>query len=128
MANPFSQAVAEMLERIRESAMLALGVDSSAQSCSAMVIDTAGRSSESSVSFDPTASCLQRAPGLHPGGADGEVHSDPRMWLDAPEMVLEELGQQCDLSQIAAISGAGSNMARTSRRHLGKDRLRSLQR
>jgi len=45
--------------------------------------------------------------GFIPGGPDGEVHSDPCMWLDALELLLGQLQQQCDLSKIAAISGAG---------------------
>lgn len=87
----------------------ALGIDSSTQSCSATVIDTeTGKViAESSVNFGERLPQYNAPQGFIPDGPDGEVHSDPRMWLDALELVLEDLKQQCDLSKIAAISGAG---------------------
>ena len=46
--------------------------------------------------------------GFIPGGANGEVHSDPLMWLDALELLFERLTVSgVDLSQIAAIAGSG---------------------
>ncbi|PXA03968.1 carbohydrate kinase [Coraliomargarita sinensis] len=87
----------------------ALGIDSSTQSCSAIVIDTeAGKIvAEASVNFGEHLPQYQAPQGFIPDGPDGEVHSDPRMWLDALEMLLEALGKHCDLSKVAAISGAG---------------------
>ena len=89
--------------------MFALGLDSSTQSCSAIVIDTDTRSviAEASVNFGERLPQYQAPSGFIPDGADGEVHSDPRMWLDALEQLLEDLKGRCDLSKIAAISGAG---------------------
>lgn len=89
--------------------MLALGIDSSTQSCSAIVIDTeAGKIvAESSVNFGERLPQYNAPQGFIPDGTNGEIHSDPRMWLDALELVLDELKSQCDLSQVAAISGAG---------------------
>jgi len=89
--------------------MLSLGLDSSTQSCSAIVIDTeAGKIvAEASVNFGDRLPDYKAPQGFIPGGPDGEVHSDPRMWLDALDMLLDELKGECDLSKVAAISGAG---------------------
>ncbi len=87
----------------------ALGLDSSTQSCSAIVIDTETQSviAEASVNFGERLPQYKAPSGFILDGVDGEVHSDPRMWLDALELLLEDLKGQCDLSQIATISGAG---------------------
>lgn len=86
-----------------------LGLDSSTQSCSAIVIDTDSQSvvAEASVNFGQRLPQYGAPSGFIADGTDGEVHSDPRMWLDALELLLEDLKQACDLSKIAAISGAG---------------------
>lgn len=87
----------------------ALGIDSSTQSCSAIIIDTeAGKIvAESSVNFGERLPQYNAPQGFIPDLPNGTVHSDPRMWLDALEILLEELGQKCDLSKVEAISGAG---------------------
>ncbi|NBB78357.1 MAG: carbohydrate kinase, partial [Verrucomicrobia bacterium] len=89
--------------------MLTLGLDASTQSCSAIVIDTEAGAivAEASVNFGESFPQYGAPSGFIPDGADGEVHADPRMWLDALEQVLEALRGQCDLSQVAAICGAG---------------------
>ncbi len=89
--------------------MYSLGIDSSTQSCSAIVIDTQAGSivAEASVNFGERLPQYNAPNGFIPDGANGEVHSDPRMWLDALELVLEDLGKQCDLSKVSAVSGAG---------------------
>jgi xylulokinase len=87
----------------------ALGLDSSTQSCSALVIDVENGAivADASVNFGSQLPQYNAPSGFIPGGENGEVHSDPCMWLDALEMLLTELGQQCDLSKVRAISGAG---------------------
>lgn len=87
----------------------ALGLDSSTQSCSAIVIDveTGTVVAEASVNFGERLPQYNAPNGFIPDGADGEVHADPLMWLDALELLLEELKDACDLSKIGAISGAG---------------------
>lgn len=89
--------------------MLALGIDSSTQSCSAIVIDTDSGEivAEASVNFGERLPEYKAPQGFIPDGPNSEVHSDPRMWLDALELLLDELKQTCDLSKVAAISGAG---------------------
>jgi xylulokinase len=89
--------------------MLTLGIDSSTQSCSAIVIDpvTGEVVADASVNFGERLPHYGAPSGFIPDGADGEVHSDPRMWLDALELLLEELSGKCDLSKVGAVSGAG---------------------
>ncbi|MGE9271372.1 MAG: xylulokinase [Verrucomicrobiales bacterium] len=88
---------------------LTLGIDSSTQSCSAMVIDPdQGRIvAEASVNFGERLPQYQAPSGFIPHGSSGEVLSDPRMWLDAFELLFADLAKSCDLSEISAISGAG---------------------
>jgi xylulokinase len=87
----------------------ALGIDASTQSCSAIVIDTERGEivADASVSFGKDLPKYGAPSGFIAGGKEGEVHSDPRMWLDALEMVLEKLKGECDLSRVESISGAG---------------------
>lgn len=89
--------------------MYSLGIDSSTQSCSAIVIDPASGEvvAEASVNFGERLPEYGAPSGFIPDGPDGEVHSDPRMWLDALELLLEELAGKCDLSKVGAVSGAG---------------------
>lgn len=86
-----------------------LGIDASTQSVSAVVIDTehANVLAEVSVNFGKELPQYKAPQGFIPGGADGEVHSDPCMWLDALEICLKRLSEIVDLSTISAISGAG---------------------
>jgi len=88
---------------------LTLGIDASTQSVSAVVIDTdVGQvAAEASINFGERLPQHDAPNGFIPGGEGGEVHADPLMWLDALELLLTDLREQCDLSQISAISGAG---------------------
>jgi len=85
------------------------GIDSSTQSCSALVIDVFSGEvvAEASVNFGEQLPEYNAPSGFIPGGEDGEVHSDPGMWLDALELLLEDLAAKCDLGKVAAVSGAG---------------------
>lgn len=87
----------------------ALGIDSSTQSCSAIVIDTeAGKIvAEASVNFGERLPEYKAPQGFIPDSPNGEIHSDPRMWLDALELLLDELKGKCELSKVGAIAGAG---------------------
>ena len=88
---------------------LALGLDASTQSFSALVIDTQQGHivADCSINFGQAFPYYNAPSGFIPDGSNGEVHADPRMWLDALEKLLDTLSQTCDLSQITAISGAG---------------------
>jgi xylulokinase len=87
----------------------ALGLDASTQSFSALVIDVDQDTvvAEASVNFGERLPQYNAPSGFIPGGEKGEVHADPRMWLDALELLLTDLSELCDLSKISAISGAG---------------------
>tara|TARA_B100000989_G_scaffold202988_1_gene153607 strand:+ start:874 stop:2427 length:1554 start_codon:yes stop_codon:yes gene_type:complete len=86
-----------------------LGLDSSTQSCSCIVIDTDTQSvvAEAAVNFGECLPQFKAPSGFIPGGSNGEVHSDPLMWLDALEQLFGDLKAKCDLSKVIAISGAG---------------------
>ena len=87
-----------------------LGIDSSTQSMTALIIDAATEeiSAEESINFDAH---FKAAYGIENGVWDlgeGEVHSSPLMWAEALDMLLRALREKgCDLSAIEAISGSG---------------------
>ncbi|MGJ8652691.1 MAG: xylulokinase [Opitutaceae bacterium] len=87
----------------------ALGFDASTQSFSGLIIDVNQGTvvAEASINFGEQLPQYNAPSGFIPDGENGEVHSDPRMWLDALELLLGDLGKQCDLSKVTAISGAG---------------------
>ncbi len=89
--------------------MFALGLDSSTQSCSALIIDVANGTviAEASINFGEQLPQYNAPSGFIPGGENGEVHPAPRMWLDALEMLLAELGKQCHLPKGRANPGGG---------------------
>ncbi|WP_035607276.1 FGGY family carbohydrate kinase [Haloferula sp. BvORR071] len=86
-----------------------LGLDSSTQSLSAIVIDPASGQivREVSVNFGAALPAYNSPSGFIPGGKDGEVHADPRMWLDALDLALKQLADGFDLSKIEAIASSG---------------------
>lgn len=90
-----------------------LGLDASTQSVSGMIIDpVSGKTvAEASVNFGNALPSYNSPSGFLPNGKDGEVHANPLMWLDALELLLEDLKGQTDLSKVKAISGAGQQHA-----------------
>lgn len=86
-----------------------LGFDSSTQSLSAIVLDTAQNqiTAEASVNFGKDLPHYAAPSGFIPGGAAGEVHADPMMWLEALDLLLGKLSAQIDLSKITLIAGSG---------------------
>lgn len=86
-----------------------LGLDSSTQSLSAVVIDPSSGEAvgSGSVSFGKDLPQYQSPSGFIPGGEGGEVHANPRMWLDALDLLLERLSGAIDLSKIKIIAGSG---------------------
>ncbi len=89
---------------------LYLGLDSSTQSLSAVVIDLDAREVvlDHSISFDerlPEFGCTN---GVLPNADPTVAHSDPLLWLAALDLLCEELpGKGVDLSQIVAVAGSG---------------------
>lgn len=86
-----------------------LGIDSSTQSISALVIDPSKGMAvlEASVNFGGDLPQYGSPSGFIPGGENGEVHADPMMWLEAMDMLLAKLSEKMDLGQVTAIAGSG---------------------
>ena len=87
-----------------------LGIDSSTQSMSGLLIDaaSAGIVADESITFDEH---FKTAYGIENGVIDqggGVVHSSPLMWAEALDLLLQTLRDQGhDLGQIRAIAGSG---------------------
>ncbi|MCW1887388.1 FGGY family carbohydrate kinase [Luteolibacter flavescens] len=86
-----------------------LGLDSSTQSLSALVIDPARGEivREVSVNFGAELPAYHSPSGFIPGGKGGEVHADPRMWMEALDLVFAKLTDGFDLSRITAVACSG---------------------
>jgi xylulokinase len=89
---------------------IVLGLDSSTQSLSALLLDTGAGTvlADESVNFGNDLPEYQAPSGFIPGGANGQVHADPRMWLDALDMVFAKLvAGGAPLDRVEAISVSG---------------------
>lgn len=86
-----------------------LGLDSSTQSLSAIAIDpsTGTLADEVSVNFGADLPQYNSPSGFIPDGPDGEVHADPRMWLEAMDLLFSRLAEKVDLGTIEAIACSG---------------------
>jgi xylulokinase len=97
------------ITRHRENSGMFLGLDSSTQSLTAVLIDPdAGElTCQLSVNFGADLPQYQSPSGFIPGGAAGEVHADPMMWLDALDLLFTKLALKMDLSEVTVIAGSG---------------------
>src|SRR5688572_8133732 len=87
-----------------------LGLDSSTQSLSAIVIDTSeGRVVvDESVNFGSALPSYDSPQGVLPSADPGVRHSDPLMWVEALDLILARVkASGFDWSKVAGISGAG---------------------
>jgi xylulokinase len=86
-----------------------LGLDSSTQSLSAIVIDPASGEivRDVSVNFGASFPAYASPSGFIPGGRGGEVHADPRMWMEALDLLFSRLADGFDLSRITALACSG---------------------
>jgi xylulokinase len=86
-----------------------LGLDSSTQSLTAVLIDPASGkiAGQCSVNFGADLPGYTLPAASFPAAAGGEVHADPRMWLDALDLLFTRLGTSADLSQVEMIAGSG---------------------
>ena len=86
-----------------------LGIDGSTQSMSAIVIDLDDNRivCECAINFGERLPHYNSPNGFFYGESSNEVYSDPLMWLDAIDLLFDELKGLCDLSKVKAISGAG---------------------
>jgi len=90
---------------------LYLGLDSSTQSLTAIVLDVEGDSRrivfESSLSFDETFPRYGTRHGVLPHADPAVAQSSPVMWADALDLMLARVARSgLDLSTLAAISGS----------------------
>ena len=87
-----------------------LGLDSSTQSLSALLIDTdTGKVvADRSVNFGQRLPQYNSPKGFLANSDEAIKHSDPLMWVEALELVLQDLKSAgVDLGQVRGISGAG---------------------
>jgi xylulokinase len=86
-----------------------LGLDSSTQSLTAVLIDLESSriACQLSINFGNDLPQYLSPSGFIPGGANGEVHADPRMWLEAMDLLFTRLAAAADLSQVKCIAGSG---------------------
>src|SRR5450759_2746967 len=87
-----------------------LGLDSSTQSMSALLIDTdTGKVLASrSVNFGERLPHYKSSKGFLANADEAVKHSDPLMWVEALDLVLQDLRDAgVDLGRVAGISGAG---------------------
>jgi xylulokinase len=90
---------------------LYLGLDSSTQSLSAIVLETERSRTqvvfEASLSFDDALPAFGTRHGVLPGTQSGVVVSSPLLWADALDMMLERVSQSgLDIRRLAAIAGS----------------------
>ena len=105
-----------------------LGIDSSTQSLSGMLIDpqTGSIAAEESIHFGSELPQFSSPSGFIPSGQDGEVHADPRMWMEALDLLMSRLQQKTDLSKVKAIGGSGQQHGSVYVDASFADRLRNL--
>ena len=86
-----------------------LGLDSSTQSLTAVLIDPASGEihHQLSVNFGADLPHYGSPSGFIPGGENGEVHANPLMWLDALDLLFSRLAETTDLSKVEMIAGSG---------------------
>ncbi|HEX7262017.1 MAG TPA: FGGY-family carbohydrate kinase [Luteolibacter sp.] len=86
-----------------------LGLDSSTQSLTAILIDAdSGRIiHQLAVNFGNDLPHFGAPSGFIPDGSAGEVHADPRMWLEALDLLFSRLSEAVDLSGVKMIAGSG---------------------
>jgi xylulokinase len=90
---------------------LYLGLDSSTQSLSAIVLEVVGDrrrvAFESSIAFDEAFPKYGTQHGVLPGADPATAVSPPLLWVEALELMMERFKQSgLDLRQLAAISGS----------------------
>lgn len=105
-----------------------LGLDSSTQSLTAVLIDPASGkiSCQLAVNFGTDLPQYASPSGFIPGGAGGEVHADPRMWLDALDLLFSRLSTATDLSKVEMIAGSGQQHGSVYLDATFNDRLTAL--
>jgi len=92
------------------TAPIVLGLDSSTQSLSAVLLNTQTGviTAEESVNFGNDLPHYGQPHGYDESGARGEVHANPLMWLEALDLLLGRMkANGVDFSVVTAVSGSG---------------------
>lgn len=112
----------------KSSDSMFLGLDSSTQSLTAIIIDPeAGTiASQLAINFGKDLPHYQCPQGFLPGGKNGEVHSNPLMWVEALDLLFTRLSETTDLSRIRIIAGSGQQHGSVYLDSSFDDRLSSL--
>ena len=110
---------------------LYLGLDSSTQSLTAIVLEAEGGrrriAFESSVAFEETFPKYGTQHGVLPGGDPATAVSPPLMWVEALELMLARLAESgLDLKRLAAISGSAQQHGSVYLNAAASKRLASL--
>ena len=89
---------------------IVLGLDSSTQSLSAVILNTESGVilADDSVNFGNDLPHFEQPHGYDESGAHGEVHANPLMWLEALDLLLSKMkANGVDFSKVEAVSGSG---------------------
>ena len=108
---------------------LYLGLDSSTQSLTAVVLDFDRREvvATHTITFDERLPQFGTRNGVLPNEDPTVAHSDPLMWVAALDLMCEDLkALGIDLSQIAAIAGSGQQHGSVYLKANATDILRKL--
>jgi len=108
---------------------LFLGLDSSTQSLSAVVLDTECGEvvADNSVNFGNDLPQFGQPHGYDESGARGEVHANPLMWLEALDLLLSKMRKAgLDFSKIRAVSGSGQQHGSVYLRSCFSEKLAGL--
>lgn len=86
-----------------------LGLDSSTQSLTAVLIDPASGeiTCQLAINFGNDLPQYGSPSGFLPGGTAGAVHANPLMWLEALDLLFSRLTTATDLSRVKMIAGSG---------------------
>ena len=107
-------------------ARYALGLDSSTQSLTALMIDVESKkvSHEKSVNFDEALPQYGTKSGTLPSDDPSLVHSPPMMWVEALDLLLSEANSEgWPLSEVEIIAGSGQQHGTV---YLGEEASRVL--
>ena len=108
---------------------LVLGLDSSTQSLSAVILDTEAGTvvANHTVNFGNDLPQYGQPHGYDESGARGEVHANPLMWVEALDLLLGRMKDAgVDFSGIEAVSGSGQQHGSVYLKAGFEDRLAAL--
>lgn len=105
-----------------------LGLDCSSQSLSAVVIDYSSKQVvyEKSLNFDQTFPQYKTVKGFLRSSDPLVVHSPPLLWVEALDLLLQEMSKDISLKSIAAIGGSAQQHGSVYLNSSAEERLKHL--